>query len=375
MNSELHKNIFSETECLSEQQMFDYIDGKLISAEEHAAEKHLVDCEICSDALEGLRMVQNRGVISATKQELKTIILNPEKKKSYYPYYAIAASILVIFGLWFMLNPTQEDISKNLAEVKPLNDSSQQIAETNTVVSENKNMDSTSQLASKTKKVELAMNERKIDKKVKEDIVKFNTTVSETEVAANDIDQAASGMALAKDEKAAKPVSENEAEPSIAAKSSRAEEDAVLRDDAKESKEMAKQSAERIKKSSTRNAAPSAAPQESASLFKADTSRVVVPEKLAYYTEGASSLILFIKKNMAITKETEECFGTIYSSFLVKEDGSLSDIKILKEIPNCSLLNKEAIKAIMLTSRKWIAAEINGTKVTSTYYLSIPFKN
>lgn len=371
MNSEPHKNIFSETECLSEQQMFDYIDGKLNASEQYQAERHLVDCELCSDALEGLRLVQNRNIISETKQEVQQLVLNHSKKRNYFAYYAIAASVLVIFGLWFIFNPAKEDISKNIAEAKTLNDSSKQIAETNTIVSENKNTDSTPQIASKTNKVAIAMNERKADKKEKEEIMQLNTIVpKKEEIAATATgDEAASGMALAKDEEAAKPVSASEAEPSMATKSSRAEEDVVLRDDAKESAKSDKYETEKAKKSNTRSAA--AAPQVAYSLFKPTTldTTVAVYDMTAQYRDGYRELNYFLKKQLNISKETNKCDKTIYVSFIVNADGNLSDIKIVRPLDECSEVNDSIIEALKLTNKKWIPAKKDGKNIASNYLL------
>jgi tetratricopeptide (TPR) repeat protein len=46
--------------CLTEQALFDYIDGRLSAPECHQAEKHMLDCAFCSDALEGLEQLKDR---------------------------------------------------------------------------------------------------------------------------------------------------------------------------------------------------------------------------------------------------------------------------------------------------------------------------
>jgi tetratricopeptide (TPR) repeat protein len=54
-----------QTACLTEKAMFDYIDGKLTAAENHAVEKHLLDCAFCSEAMEGLELVKDRSKLRA----------------------------------------------------------------------------------------------------------------------------------------------------------------------------------------------------------------------------------------------------------------------------------------------------------------------
>jgi len=65
MNGNSHILFDVHTACLTEQAMFDYIDGKLGPAECHAVEKHLLDCAFCSEAMEGLELVKNRKHVSS----------------------------------------------------------------------------------------------------------------------------------------------------------------------------------------------------------------------------------------------------------------------------------------------------------------------
>ena len=44
------------TPCLSSQEMLDYTQGILSTQEQHRIEKHLLDCEFCSDSLEGIQV-------------------------------------------------------------------------------------------------------------------------------------------------------------------------------------------------------------------------------------------------------------------------------------------------------------------------------
>lgn len=49
-----YREIFEETPCLTAEQLLGYAAGTLTADDLHRVEKHLVDCEICSDALEGV---------------------------------------------------------------------------------------------------------------------------------------------------------------------------------------------------------------------------------------------------------------------------------------------------------------------------------
>ena len=123
MDDSLKHKIFIETDCLSEQTMFDYIDKKLSARESHSVEKHLLHCELCSDALEGLELTSNREHIATINQKVREYI-SPKKETriisfNYKLIISIAASILLLIGGIFFFNQfSQKD---EIAEFKAEN--------------------------------------------------------------------------------------------------------------------------------------------------------------------------------------------------------------------------------------------------------------
>ncbi len=125
MSKELKHKIYSATECLSEQTMFAYIDNKLDPKERHLVEKHMLDCELCSDALEGLELVKDRSRISvinklideqtlpAAEKEAKIISIN------YRTIFSVAAGIALLIGGVFFFNhfTSSEMKSADVAEL------------------------------------------------------------------------------------------------------------------------------------------------------------------------------------------------------------------------------------------------------------------
>ncbi|MGZ4117491.1 MAG: energy transducer TonB [Bacteroidia bacterium] len=128
MSEELKHKIYSATECLSEQTMFDYIDNKLSAKERHIVEKHMLDCELCQDAMEGLELVKDRNrisiinkiiderIIPSTEKEAKIVSIN------YKIIFSIAAGIaLLIGGIFFFKNITSSEMkNSDVAELKQL---------------------------------------------------------------------------------------------------------------------------------------------------------------------------------------------------------------------------------------------------------------
>jgi TonB family protein len=123
MNDSLKNKIFIETDCISEQTMFDYIDKKLSARESHSVEKHLLHCELCSDALEGLELTNNRERIAAINQKVREYIAPKKETRlisfNYKLIVSIAASVLLLIGGVFFFNQfSQKD---EMAEFKSEN--------------------------------------------------------------------------------------------------------------------------------------------------------------------------------------------------------------------------------------------------------------
>ncbi len=115
MTGKEHKDIFSSTECLSETDLRAYAENGLSEQEKLRVEKHLVDCELCSDALEGYSLMNNPsefGLRTASidrridaKSSSRSVFLNREKLS----YVAAAAVVLIFCSIVFVLI---ENVSK-----------------------------------------------------------------------------------------------------------------------------------------------------------------------------------------------------------------------------------------------------------------------
>ena len=82
--SERLKSIIDNSDCLPEKQMLLYIQGKLNSVEQNKVERHLLDCELCSDALEGLRLIPAENLketIALLNQQIDNRVKQKEVKK------------------------------------------------------------------------------------------------------------------------------------------------------------------------------------------------------------------------------------------------------------------------------------------------------
>ena len=82
---------------------------------------------------------------------------------------------------------------------------------------------------------------------------------------------------------------------------------------------------------------------------------------------GLEKFYKFISKNFQIPEE-DGLKGKVFVTFVIETDGSLSDIKVLRDIGYDT--GKEAIR-VLKTCPRWIPGEVNGKKVRVLYSLPI----
>ncbi|MCO4292953.1 energy transducer TonB [Solitalea sp. MAHUQ-68] len=88
---------------------------------------------------------------------------------------------------------------------------------------------------------------------------------------------------------------------------------------------------------------------------------------------GSTALANFINRNLKYPQKALENFtqGKVSVSFVVKKDGSISDIKVIKKVKDG--LSEEAVR-IIKAMPKWKPAVHHGLIVNAKYVLPIDFK-
>jgi len=115
-------------QCPELQKLEMYSAGLLSDNERFAIENHLLDCEICSDYVEGLSLISNSINIDNAENEIKEHIhkiLYPEKKRFigsvFYKRMAVAASVLILITASIFVYYHHNLSTKQIAEqVKPI---------------------------------------------------------------------------------------------------------------------------------------------------------------------------------------------------------------------------------------------------------------
>jgi hypothetical protein len=97
------RDIFVETSCISQQELLDYLQGKLGPDDRHRVETHLADCEFCSDALEGLSTIPEKEKIPGVIRQIKWNVLqnlcrkNRKKRKREFYTSLVFITLIILF--------------------------------------------------------------------------------------------------------------------------------------------------------------------------------------------------------------------------------------------------------------------------------------
>lgn len=100
-------NILEEPqECLTEQQLLDYLGNRLDPEKRHAVEVHLSGCEFCSEALEGLAAMPHpeqlpviiQQIHGQFRRELRSH-QHKNKNRKYFAWLSLVVFILLLILL------------------------------------------------------------------------------------------------------------------------------------------------------------------------------------------------------------------------------------------------------------------------------------
>ncbi len=119
-NQKKHNALFTPSGCLKSKTFQLYLSLSLHAKENEAVEKHLAECALCSDALEGLKQIENHEQLSVVlnkltdnlNKKLSTGIVAVKSKKRIISerilYFSAAASVVILVGLFilFKMNNT-----------------------------------------------------------------------------------------------------------------------------------------------------------------------------------------------------------------------------------------------------------------------------
>lgn len=123
MGQSLQHKIFTETGCIHRDKLMGYHHHSLPAAEKHQVETHLLDCELCSDALDGFALVP-AATDSFDELDAEMEQLVGSKSSSSSPQWGkllVAASIAgLVISTFFLFDYKDKAKQKHLAEQMPV---------------------------------------------------------------------------------------------------------------------------------------------------------------------------------------------------------------------------------------------------------------
>jgi len=96
----------------------------------------------------------------------------------------------------------------------------------------------------------------------------------------------------------------------------------------------------------------------------------VIAEESPEFPGGDSARIQFLADNLRYPSTSATISGKVYVGFIIEEDGSLTNIKIVKGLHHA--FDEEVIRVVKLMPN-WIPAKQRGKAVRFQHYLSITF--
>jgi len=95
---------------------------------------------------------------------------------------------------------------------------------------------------------------------------------------------------------------------------------------------------------------------------------------MSEFPGGQDSLNSYLRRNIKYpqVEKEEGKQGTVYISFVVRKDGSITDVKVMKEVPGAPGFTKEATRVIKAMPT-WKPGKMNGRAVNTQMTIPIRF--
>ena len=124
---------------ISGELLLSYKEGRCSDHDMHEIERHLLDCELCQDALEGYELFHSKVIQSDLEILQSRLNSRTQPKKETWKHLSVAASLLLLMTIGWVLFPTSEDtlvLEKQIEESSEVKQDSIEIAKPEKILSE-----------------------------------------------------------------------------------------------------------------------------------------------------------------------------------------------------------------------------------------------
>ncbi len=349
-------NLFNINGCLNENAIAAYLAGKLEGKDLKQVTEHLDSCPLCSDAVEGASLAGPVKYMDDVNQLRTKINLQFKGKDKIHrlrniSFVAVAASILIIAGVFFLFNKLQYSQKENIAVTSP---SEEEVLEKARALDEFEPKNEAPKPIASKKKENVISSLPPV--KVETDQPKeYNEAVPEVPQIFipqqyEELEEektaipATSGMSSAQ---VAEPLPEGKIMSESTPKKS-SNRRSILNETYADKEELSKQD----------------------KMPKAETLDKFKSEIPTFEGGGSEKFIKFIQDSLKnnMTFQQSGYTGDIIASFVVDTSGRIENINILNIADN--KLHQELVR-IFKNSPKWIPGMEKGIKVKTTYTVSI----
>lgn len=100
-----------------------------------------------------------------------------------------------------------------------------------------------------------------------------------------------------------------------------------------------------------------------------------IAEQMPEFPGGQEAMMKFISSNINYPEDMAEAGvgGKVFIEFVVRADGSITDVRVLRGIPGGQSLDREAVRVVKAMP-KWMPGKQSGKPVDVIYRLPVMFK-
>lgn len=102
---------------------------------------------------------------------------------------------------------------------------------------------------------------------------------------------------------------------------------------------------------------------------------LTIAEQMPEFPGGQQAMMTYLVKNLKYPQECveSEVEGKVFVGFVVGREGLITDVKVLRGVPGCPALEKEAVRVVK-TMPNWHPGQQNGKPVPVQMTVPVVFK-
>ena len=357
--------LFNPSGCLTLEAVQHYLEGRLSIEDHKLVMDHLSTCMLCRDAAEGLAKASDPKAIHREINTINREILektsgaafdrsHPKAQKKLIGNvwtYAAAASVILLVGIYFLVRQSRPEYQESMIALNDTvwKDTDQMRQSEPVTVPDSRKVTAKESIPPGVQSMEPEIQESEPEAAVREDNA---DAISEAQISSGEISPMTDSTI---------PVQVADHSVVVEMKEMAAEEPLPVIEGISVGGVSAKR-----EKSDHRTVSVDMQTPQGEDVF-------TIVEQMPEFPGGNDSLFAFLSKNLHYPEEalTRKIEGTVYLTFAVEKDGSISNIRVLRGILDAC--DTEAIRVVTSMPR-WIPGRQRNTPVRVQYSLPIRFQ-